>query len=279
MAQYRHTIQHHHLHMKTPVKLSHINLYHCDAFESDIFPGHPYAKIIFVQKGRGSLHYEDISIPAQTGSFIIMNPEREKFTFELHSEYADIAILGVENLCFLRHEVQNPQPFPVWDNSHGDCGLFFNKIIREITQKEIGYEDACNHYLELFLITLQRHADITCSSFLDDKFSRDCQMIKNYLDEHFSENITLDTLSERSGLNKYYLVHSFTKKYVRSPISYLNEKRIDESKKLLENTNYSIAEISRRIGFSSQSYFSQAFKKKTLMTPNEYRRSNRQSKS
>ena len=108
---------------------------------------------------------------------------------------------------------------------------------------------------------------------MEDKSSQDCQYIKDYLDKHYAENITLDTLSEESGMNKYYLVHSFTKKYIRSPISYLNEKRIDESKKLLENTDYSIAEISKLIGFSSQSYFSQAFKKKTLMTPNEYRRS------
>ena len=120
---------------------------------------------------------------------------------------------------------------------------------------------------------MQRDTEIQFTSFLEDKSSQDCQNIKDYLDKHYAENITLDTLSEESGMNKYYLVHSFTKKYIRSPISYLNEKRIDESKKLLENTDYSIAEISKLIGFSSQSYFSQAFKKKTLMTPNEYRRS------
>lgn len=38
MTQFRHTIQQHHLHMKSPVRLSHINLYHCDSSPSDIFP-------------------------------------------------------------------------------------------------------------------------------------------------------------------------------------------------------------------------------------------------
>ena len=69
------------------------------------------------------------------------------------------------------------------------------------------------------------------------------------------------------------LFEEITEKAIAYNIFSVDEKRIDESKKLLENTDYSIAEISKLIGFSSQSYFSQAFKKKTLMTPNEYRRS------
>lgn len=50
-------------------------------------------------------------------------------------------------------------------------------------------------------------------------------------------------------MNKYYLVHSFTKHFGCSPISYLNDKRIEESKNLLETTNHSIAAIASMIGF------------------------------
>ena len=113
--------------------------------------------------------------------------------------------------------------------------LFISKIVEEMQTQGASLEDVCGHYTELLLIFLQRDTDIHCTSFMEDKSSQDCQNIKKYLDEHYAENITLDTLSEESGMNKYYLVHSFTKKYIRSPISYLNEKRIDESKKLLEN--------------------------------------------
>ena len=63
MKQLRHTIQHHNLHMQAPVRLSHINLYHCDTPTTDIFPGHPYAKLIFVHRGSGCLHYENYHIP------------------------------------------------------------------------------------------------------------------------------------------------------------------------------------------------------------------------
>ena len=273
MKQLRHTIQHHNLHMQAPVRLSHINLYHCDTPTSDVFPGHPYAKLIFVQKGSGQLHYENYHISFQTGTLILMNPERQKFSIQIDENPTDIVILGIEYLYFIQNENIFAQPYVIRQSPSDLYSLFISQIVTEVQTQSLSFEDVCNHYMELLLIFLQRDTHINCTSFMEDKSSQDCQNIKDYLDEHYAENITLDTLSEESGMNKYYLVHSFTKKYIRSPISYLNEKRIDESKKLLENTDYSIAEISKLIGFSSQSYFSQAFKKKTLMTPNEYRRS------
>ena len=106
--------------------------------------------------------------------------------------------------------------------------------------------------------------------------NRECTQIKNYLDANYSENITLDTLAAITHMNKYYMAHAFTKYIGISPINYLLQKRIQEGKSLLESTTHSIAEISALLGFSSQSYFSQTFKKATGKTPiqhrNEYRK-------
>ena len=51
MTQTRYTLQQHHINLKSSVKLSQINMYHCESPASNIFPGHPYSKIIFIQKG------------------------------------------------------------------------------------------------------------------------------------------------------------------------------------------------------------------------------------
>ena len=77
-------------------------------------------------------------------------------------------------------------------------------------------------------------------------------------------------------LNKYYLAHTFQREYGISPITYLNRRRIEESKHMLGNTGYSLAQISELMGFSSPSYFSQCFRKAEGLTPNEYRRQVRQ---
>ncbi|MEG0359946.1 MAG: AraC family transcriptional regulator, partial [Anaerorhabdus sp.] len=105
-----------------------------------------------------------------------------------------------------------------------------------------------------------------------------CAYVKQYLDQHFSENINLDELAEMSYINKYYLVHTFKKYSGMTPINYLNYKRLKEACMLLKTTNHSIAQIANIIGMSSQSYFAQSFKKQFNMSPNEYRKQSSEKK-
>ena len=97
--------------------------------------------------------------------------------------------------------------------------------------------------------------------------------MEQYINNHYQEDITLELLSEKTYMNKFYLVHAFKQYKGVSPINYLIRLRVQQAKELLETTNYSIAQISDSCGFSSQSYFSQVFKKACGMTPNAYRKS------
>ena len=103
------------------------------------------------------------------------------------------------------------------------------------------------------------------------KITKECRFVEQYIDEHFMEDITLQTLSDLTYLNKYYLVHAFKNYKGVSPINYLINRRLVEAKHLLATTNYPISKIAASIGFSSQSYFSQVFRKETGMSPNAYR--------
>ena len=97
-------------------------------------------------------------------------------------------------------------------------------------------------------------------------------MIKNYIDRNYHKEITLDTLAEKTHMNKFYLAHEFKNDVGVSPISYLLQRRIYESKYLLRDTDLSISQISTILGFSSLSYFAQAFKKSTNFSPLQYRK-------
>ena len=96
--------------------------------------------------------------------------------------------------------------------------------------------------------------------------------------ENFSENITLDKLAEITHVNKYYLSHTFQREYNTSPINYLLNRRITESKALLTSTDFSLTQISEQMGFSSPAYFSQSFRRFTGQSPLEYRRKNQPGK-
>lgn len=131
-------------------------------------------------------------------------------------------------------------------------------------------------FLNILITKLLRHRRIILTEEGSAKVSAETLQIKKYVESHFSEDITLETLAKIIHLNKYYLVHSFTKEYGISPINYLIKIRLKESKHLLLDTNYSIAEIAQHTGFSSSSYFSQSFNKFEGISPRQYR--NRHSK-
>ena len=276
MTQTRYTLQQHHINLKSSVKLSQINMYHCESPASNIFPGHPYSKIIFIQKGDGQFYFGNQFLPVQENDLLLVNPDKQKFSVDVQNPPLDFIILGIENLLFTNDTGEAISPFTRLSLSSDICLNLMHMLIHEVTKRSEYYEEACRHYLNLILIEIQRNTPINYDYPSKEKNNRDCTFVKDYLDNHFTENITLDLLSKESKMNKYYLVHSFTKHFGCSPISYLNEKRIEESKNLLETTNHSIASIASMIGFSSQSYFSQSFKKNTFMTPNEYRRAARQ---
>lgn len=96
--------------------------------------------------------------------------------------------------------------------------------------------------------------------------------MEQYINDHYAQDITLETLSSLVHINKYYLVHAFKSYKGISPINYLLQKRVEEARHLLDTTNYPVTKIAQIAGFSSQSYFSQAFKRMTGISPNAYRK-------
>ena len=92
-----------------------------------------------------------------------------------------------------------------------------------------------------------------------------------FISQNFAHNLTLDMVAEHVHLNPAYFSTLFKQSTGSSFKEYLNMVRIEESKRLLANTDYSIIDISLATGFEDQSYFSKVFKKYTGLTPKQYR--------
>lgn len=95
----------------------------------------------------------------------------------------------------------------------------------------------------------------------------------NYIKEHLTENISIDKLVEKTCLSKSYFFKVFKNTLGMSPIDYLTSERIKLSKKLMQTTNFQVAEIAYKSGFSSPSYFSKLFKRQENMSPVNFKKS------
>jgi AraC-like DNA-binding protein len=97
------------------------------------------------------------------------------------------------------------------------------------------------------------------------------KQLVNYIDGHIYERVTLDELALNFEKHKTHLAAIFKREMGQTIHSYIQERKINESKHLLLFTDKSYKEISIQLSFASQSHFIQVFKKSTGITPREYR--------
>ena len=105
-----------------------------------------------------------------------------------------------------------------------------------------------------------------------DKESQLVALIKTYIDTCFHSNISLSDLSRKFSFDATYLSKIFKKKFQMTPMQYIQDKRISEAQRLILNNNrLSIYQISKMVGYDDSLYFSKLFKKKTGLSPKEFK--------
>lgn len=95
--------------------------------------------------------------------------------------------------------------------------------------------------------------------------------IKEYIGEHYNEDIYLELFAEKLNLTKEYISLYFKNKTGINLVNYLNEYRIEKAKDLLNNTDVSITEVGKKVGYTTPNNFSRIFKQYTGVSPKEYR--------
>ena len=96
--------------------------------------------------------------------------------------------------------------------------------------------------------------------------------ILDYIEQRYTERITLEELAKVASTNEKYLCRFFKEYTGNTPIEYINRFRIERACLKMTEENKSITEAAFDSGFNDISYFSKIFKKYKGITPREYRR-------
>lgn len=96
--------------------------------------------------------------------------------------------------------------------------------------------------------------------------------VRNYINDHMKEEVTLSGLAEIFHFSPQYLAKKFKEEYGTTIMNYLTQLRIEKAYSLLDHTELSIQEVASESGFENLNYFSKVFKKHTGITPSAYRK-------
>ena len=112
-------------------------------------------------------------------------------------------------------------------------------------------------------------------AFDEDKFKprvyhKGLQVVCDYINNNYSEPMTIDNLAKMSGMSKYYFISSFKEFTGLTPMEYVIRFRLSKAKFYLEFSDYRIQDIAQKVGFNSTTAFTHTFTRYIGVTPSQY---------
>jgi len=227
--------------------------------------------LMYIQKGELSLTYKGLTRRIDAGHFVLLD------CYQLHSYSTDVGweciwchFDGITARSYYNNIISHlgnvfsmPDTYPVLSKLTSILKIFYRgTLVRE---------PLLSKYLTDILTEFLLY---TPASKLAGNSSNVAEETITYINEHFQEYIPVEDLASRVGLSQYHFIRIFKKETGFTPHEYLVNTRIATAKYLLKNTQMSVKDICFASGFSCESVFCGAFKRRQGMTPIQYRLSN-----
>lgn len=237
---------------------------------------HDTCELLYVAGGEGVITIGETTYQLKPGYLVFINP------YVFHEEKTSkenpllLMFLSMKNVSLPKLKIN----YLIDDNTCPviDCGkykhrmdTYFRELLLESSSQIKFYQQITKSLLIAIIVLSLRILSIGGDN--QEEMSLNCQKVRDYLDKNYTEPITLESLSEMVYVSKCYLSHMFKEQTGTSPIKYLTQKRIDTACNLLKETDMSVKEISKTVGYENPLYFSQVFKNAKNVSPLEYRNS------
>ena len=150
------------------------------------------------------------------------------------------------------------------DKKHEDS-IEFSSILKMIEKSDNTEE--LNSLIENVAINISKKVN----NFNNKSIKITLRKAINYINEHYSEQLTLYEVAAHTFVTTFYISRMFKKELGTTFVDYLNDLRIEKAKELLKNVRYKSYEVASLVGIPDPHYFSRLFKKHSGITPSEYR--------
>ncbi len=254
------------------VQLMYASISRYDSSWVSVLHSHSYAELFYVTRGGGTLQIGNERFPLAPNDCFLINPNVMHTEFSSATDPLEYIVIGLKRVTF-HGDGRESRYSIVGDRSNQRVLLpYFQDILRELSLTRIGYLEVCAGILDILLLKIERKARMDIAAEDTEQVSSACATAKRFIDNHFQEQVTLDELAQQVGVSKYYLSRSFRSSFGVPLMQYLCHRLVLEAQYLLSTTVHSQDVVAMLTGFSSPSYFTQAFKRSTGMTPSDYRR-------
>jgi AraC-like DNA-binding protein len=237
---------------------------------------HDFWEFIYVFNGAGQVIVGHDQFQAETGDMFIYPPHVEHIEYAGRETPLSMKVLSILNTSDMDFMNFWPMGDPAYVKISGSwlCDAFariLGRILDELSQMDIAYTVRIKALSFEFLSYLVKYVEQSNETAVPNHQHVHVIKTKQYIEEHFSQNIKLTDIAAETYVSMYYLSHLFKEYTGYSPMNYLSSLRISKAQDLLAYSEYSISEISTIVGYDDLQHFSNAFKKRTGLSPRAYR--------
>lgn len=232
----------------------------------------PNYLLMYTVSGAGYCHYNDKKQLLEPNTAILINCKNQFYVKTLEKEwnyywfhFSGIAMEQYygyisDKLVQIQLEADNREITNDFEELLG---------LQEVLDLQQSY--LVSNILSNILTCLIRNKDLGEEKRAEDAGRNVIKSIKTYIEDHYSEEVSLEVLAEKVHLSKHYMIKRFKSVTGETPYNYLLNYRISQAKIMLRISDYSISEIAEKIGFASLNNFIIQFKRKENITPRAYR--------
>lgn len=257
-----------------------ISYYH----EMPYFHHHNFYEIYYLMSGSKKLYYRDQFFHITKGDLVFINKAEPHRKSSIHPPSRERYLL-----CFnedIIHHGQHLLADPHCPFANGSpilsLSLHDQQYVEAILEKMYNeYVGKRSHYLacigglltELLTFAVRNNEQKVQQSADHNQFMhrKIAEMIQ-FINEHYVEHITLETLSSQFYISPYYLSRLFKSETGFTFIEYLSLVRIKEAQRLLRETEWSVVTIAETVGYGNQAHFYKVFKQFSGLSPVQFRK-------
>lgn len=220
---------------------------------------HEFVEIVYFVTGKATVKIAENSYEAYPGTLFII----DKNIIHEEIRYAP----NIKSLCIrLNTDFKFKKDF--YTDHTGEFLSVITSIIEEYTLKHHNYKELIDLKMKELFYLLDREDNFEKTATDDFKYAI------NFISENCTEKINFRQLASNLNISYDHFHHKFKDITGHSPQSYLINKRLEETAKILKYSPLNCTEIAYNYGFSNSAQFSMLFKRKYGVSPLQYRKSN-----
>ncbi len=257
---------------KLPFQLEACGHFSCDDSYFTERSGLKSFLIIYTLSGQGSLVYRNSEIIMEQNTCIMINCDEYHYYRTVKDSNWEFYYIHLNGICAKNYfDMLNGKGIEVIE-------LQKNSIVKELINEIFDLSRKSSELVDLkislsisrlltYMLEEKQLVRKSQSTIHKDEIFR----IREYIEAEFSAEIDIDSLSKQINISKFYFIKIFKDLIGQTPYDYLTDIRINTSKKLLFETDLSISEVSKTVGYHDNNNFIKLFKKRTGTTPLKFR--------